>query len=234
MMSAVTVSAEPRARQGSATPVSPPATRRRSAPWRDPRLAVGVALVAASALLGATLLGGSEATAGVWAARQPLSAGESVGDGDLVRREVRFEDRRDADRYLSADVPLPPGSVLGRDVGAGELVPRAALAAEGSTRLLEVPVTVEAGAVPLTVRPGSRVDVWVTPDPSLAPAGRSAETSSPAFQDVVVLAVSRSGGALGPSPTRQVVLGVPVDQERLLPTALAELATGSVVLVRTP
>lgn len=241
MMSAVTVSAQPRARAsgavpsgGPAGPVSPAATRGRPSPWRDPRLAVGIALVAASALVGALLLGGEEGTVGVWAARDSLSAGQPVGPADLVRREVRFSDQRDADHYLPADVDLPAGAVLGRDVGPGELLPRAAVAPDRGIRLLEVPVTVEAGAVPMTVRTGSYVDVWVTPDPSMAPAGRGPGQSTPAFQDVVVLALSRGGGALGPSPTRQVVLGVPVDQERLLPTALAELATGSVVLVRSP
>jgi hypothetical protein len=54
------------------------------------------------------------------------------------------------------------------------------------------------------------------------------------FAGVTVVAVSRSGGALGPTPTRQVIVGVEDSVQDYLPTALAELARGWVVLVRKP
>lgn len=233
-MTPVSLSTDPRAR-GVEVPGSPPATRHRAALWKDPRLVVGVALVALSALFGATVLGGADATVGVWATRAPLARGQDVGPGDLVRREVRFADQVDADRYLSADSTLPDGAVLARDVGPGELLPRAALGAGSGASSVEVPLSVPAEAVPATVRRGSVVDVWVTPDPDLAPAGSpegSGTESALVFGQVTVLAVSRSGGALGPSATRQVIVGVEPGQERTLPTALARLARGSVVLVR--
>jgi hypothetical protein len=84
------------------------------------------------------------------------------------------------------------------------------------------------------VRPGSVVDVWVTADPDLAAdvsAARDA-ASTLVLGRVTVLSVSRPGGALGPSATRQVIVGVEPGQEDVLPTALAQLARGSVVLVR--
>ena len=166
---AVSLSTEPRAR-GAEVPGSPPATRHRAGFWRDPRLVVGVALVAVSALLGATLLGGADATVGVWAARDALARGQTVGPDDLVRREVRFADQADADRYVSAGSPLPDGAVLLRDVGPGELLPRAALGAGRGAGQVEVPLSVPAEAVPATRATGSVVDVWVTADPSLAAA----------------------------------------------------------------
>jgi hypothetical protein len=78
-----------------------------------------VALVAVSALLGAVLLGGGQATSAVWAARTALAEGQPVLPEDLVRREVRFAEPADRDRYLSAEQPLPGSGVLVRDVGAG-------------------------------------------------------------------------------------------------------------------
>lgn len=235
MMGAVSLSTDTRA--PGEVPGSPPATRHRAGLWKDPRLVIGVALVAVSALLGATLLGGADATVGVWAARTPLARGQDVTAGDLVRRQVRFAEQADADRYVSAGTTLPSDAVLVRDVGPGELLPRAALgtAADGSS--VEVPLSVPAEAVPATVRSGSVVDVWVTPDPSLAPAGSAVggdTESALVFAGVTVLAVSRSGGALGPSPTRQVIVGVEADLEDRLPAALARVARGSVVLVRRP
>jgi hypothetical protein len=231
----VSLSTDPRAR-GVEVPGSPPATRHRARFWTDPRLAVGVALVAVSALLGATLLGGADATVGVWAARVALTDGQPLSAEDLVRREVRFADQADADRYVSADAAPPAGTVLARDVGAGELVPRAALGAPDRAAVVEVPLSVPADAVPATLRPGSVVDVWVTPDPALTSgtAGGEGAESALVLGRVPVLSVARAGGALGPSASRQVIVGVEPGQEDALPAALAQLARGSVVLVRRP
>ena len=200
-------------------------------------MAVGVILVAACALLGAMLLGGSDDTVGVWAARRAMNAGESVSAEDLVRRAVRFGDQHDADAYLSADTPLPSGATLARAVGAGEMVPRGALGAVGSQALTEVPLSVDSEAVPSTLRVGAVVDVWVTPDraadasgPPDGSDGSDAPRSVLVFDDVAVLSVPRSGSSLGPTATRQVIVGVGEDQQSRLPTSLAALAGGSVLL----
>ena len=197
-------------------------------------MAVGVILVAACALLGATLLGGSDDTVGVWAARRAMNAGESVSADDLVRRDVRFADQHDADTYLSADTPLPSRATLTRAVGAGELVPRGALGAAGSQALTEVPLSVDSEAVPSTLRVGAVVDVWVTPDRATDGSGpvdgSDAARSVLVFDDVAVLSVPRIGSSLGPTATRQVIVGVAEDQQSRLPTSLAALAGGSVLL----
>ena len=241
----VPVSLSTRSRQDDlATPPSPPASRAGRPGWRDPRILVGVALVAVAALLGATVVGAQETTA-VWAARGPLAEGQAVEAGYLVARELRFGDAADASRYLAADGPVPDGLVLTRDVGAGELLPATAVG-DGTRALLEVPLTVAAEAVPATVRAGSVVDVWVTPDPDLVPtepeAGVAGDPGDPGdpgdsvlvFASVRVVAVSRPGGALGPAATRQVIVGLERDAGSALPQALGRLARGDVVLVRTP
>lgn len=215
-------------------PASPRATRHRGRVWRDPRLLVGVVLVAASGLAGALVLTGDE-TVEVWAVRDGLTAGEPVRPDALVRREVRFADQADADRYLAADQPFPPDATLARDVGTGELLPRSALAEGPAPRLVEVPLRVASEAVPATVRTGSVVDVWVTPGPESALAGDGDPPEARvALSDVRVLAVSRGGTALGPAAERQVIVGVDAAQQRDLAAALADMAAGSVVLVRQP
>lgn len=216
-------------------PVSPPATRAARSGWRDARLFVGVALVAVAALLGATVAGDRDTTA-VWATRGALAEGQTIEAEHLVARELRFGDAADASRYVAADGPVPEGLTLTRDVGAGELLPVAALG-DGTQALLEVPLTVAAEAVPATVRAGSVVDVWVTPDPDLGTgaAGAGAEGDSVlVFAAVRVVAVSRAGGALGPTATRQVIVGLEPGEKATLPQALGRLARGDAVLVRTP
>jgi hypothetical protein len=222
------------ARPPGTAPASPSATRATRSRWRDPRLVVGVVIVAVCALLGATLLGGSDATVGVWATRRAMNAGENLAAADLVRRDLRFADQRDADAYLSSERPPPAGATLARPVGAGELVPRGALGTAGSGSLTEVPLSVDTEAVPLTLRVGAVVDVWVTPDratdASSAGDGAAAPRSELVFDDVAVLSVPRTGSSLGPTATRQVIVGVGRDQQSRLPTALAALAGGTVLL----
>ena len=212
-------------------PASPVATRTSRHRWRDPRLVVGVALVALAVLLGARLLG-HDGAVGVWSARVPLTAGQRIGPDDLVRRDVVFGSQSDADRYLSADATPAAGTVLARDVGAGELVPRAAVGTAARPRLTEVPLSVAADRVPATVAPGAVVDVWVTPTED---AGARTAQAGPGparlvFDDVVVVAAPRADSALGPATTRQVIVGVPADQQATLPDALAALGSGAVLL----
>jgi hypothetical protein len=216
---------------GAPTP-SPEAQRPRRARWRDPRLVVGIAVIAVCGLLGARLLGSADDTVGVWAVRAPMAAGQPVTTADVVRRQVHFEDQADADRYLSAEQDLPAGATLGRAVGTGELLPRAALGAADDRRLTEVPLSVPTDAVPSTLRVGSVVDVYVTPDAAVSGSGDpgTSARSSLVFDDVTVLAAPRTGTALGPSATRQVTVGIGPDQTGRLPSALASLSAGTVVL----
>lgn len=237
MMTFVSVSTEPRPRTDLPTglPGSPAATRHRRTPWKDPRLFVGVALVAASALLGAALVGGGDPGVGVWTTRTALAEGQSVTESDLVRREVRFAEQRDADRYLPADHPLPEGSTVTHDVGAGELLPRSAVRAGTAEPLIEVPLSVARTAVPVTVGVGSVVDVWVVPDVAAA-APRGSDTGPTAqrvLPEVTVLHLSRATGPLGAGAERQVIVGLGPDLEDALPTALGSMAAGSVVLTST-
>lgn len=204
---------------------SPPAARRAGRPgWRDPRLVLGVLVVAVSVLAGASLLGTDEDTAAVWSARKDLPAGTRL-TVDLVRqRAVHFPDRADLARYLTG--PLPEGEMLSRPVGSGELVPRGALG--GSARhLVEVPLRVDVDDVPATVREGSTVDVWVAPrDVSPGDSQRARRV----LAEVVVVRLPRVGSSLAPETSRQVIVAVPPGAP--LADALGATSTGRVVITR--
>lgn len=202
-------------------PASPAALRARRPGWRDPRLAMGVGLVAVCALLGARLLGSADDTIPVWSLRGAGIAGQAIGPGDLAVSQVRFGSGGDADRYVLAE-PLPDGAVLVRDVAAGELLPRSALGGVGDVELVELPITVSVTAAPATLSVGTVVDVWVT--------RRDADEAVPALQAVPVLALPGGQSSLGASADRQVVVGLDAVQQRRLPQALALLADGMVVL----
>jgi hypothetical protein len=147
----------------------------------------------------------------------------------VQRVEIRFDSREDADRYLSADAPLPDDAVLERAVGSGELLPRQALA--GADRaLVEVPVSVELDEVPATVREGSVIDVWVTPQ-SATTADRLADADL-VLDDVVVVKAPTPEDTLAPTGTRQVIVGVTREQAAQLGPALGRTSAGLVVITR--
>jgi len=208
--------------------VTPPARRAASASWRDPRLVAGLVIVAISVLVGVKLFSGADDTVSVWTVTTDLRSGTTVEADDLRRRAVRFSDPADADRYVSAESAVPAGTTLVRDVGVGELLPRAALGSADDQSLVEVPIAVAAEALPSTVRAGSVVDVWVTPEPK---SGNAAD-SLLVFDDVVVIAVPGTGSALGSSATRQLVVGIDEADEDDLPAALASASTGTILITK--
>lgn len=213
--------------QGSYPPPSPPARRPTRRSWRDPRLLFGIAVVAVCVLAGSRLLATADDTVAVWSTQRDLVAGTVLSHGDLERSEIRFVSAATAQRYVSASDAVP-GMVLTRDLAAGELLPRSALGGGvDAMDVAELPISVAAEAVPADLRAGQVVDVWVTPGDGSQPRRAVRVLSA-----VRVVDAPPNAGALGPSSTRQVVVGVPADDEDVLAQSLASLAQGTTVLVR--
>jgi hypothetical protein len=208
-------------------PESSAARRLRPGRWRDPRLWLGLVLVAASVVAGARLLAAADDTVGVWAVVRDVGAGAPLTREALVVRQVRFTDAATAAGYLRADRPVPAGAVVSRDLAAGELVPRATVGT-GTGAAFEVPVVVDDAGAPEDLRAGDVVDVWVAP-PEGTDGGRPATR---VLTHVPVVAATRSSGPFGDAAARQVLLGLEHDSAALLGPVLGQTATGSVVLVR--
>lgn len=190
---------------------------------------VGLVLVAGCVLLGSRLLAAADDTVTVWAAARDLPAGTAVTADVLAPAKLRFDSADTAAHYLATRHRLPEAAVLGRDVSAGELLPRAALTRATAEEVVEVPIVLAGDAVPTGLRAGELVDVWV------APAREATEGAGEAVKvlsEVSVAAVPRPGGALGPAVARQVLVAVPADADAVLADALARIATGEPVLVR--
>jgi hypothetical protein len=209
---------------------APAATRSRPPGWRNPRLLLGLVLVAASVVLGARLMATADDTVPVWALTHDLPAGATVSKGDLESRNIRFPDDATADAYLSAGDPVPSGARLARAVSAGELLPRVAIAKGSGPALVEVPISVASDDLPATVRQGSHVDVWVTPKVSAVAGGKP--TATKVLEDVVVVAVPGVTDRLAPQTTRQVIVGIPEQGAAQIGTALGATSDGHVVVAR--
>lgn len=187
-----------------------PAATRASAPgWRDPRLWVGAAIVAASVVAGARLVGAADDSVAVWAVAADMGAGDAVTADDLVAHRVRFAEPGQLDTYFPADEALPADLTLLRGVGAGELLPRGAVGPAAELDTLQLPVAVDPALVPPAVGAGSVVDVYLTG--SGGEDGRPVGRGTAVLTGVTVIDAPPLDEGFAVSGLRQLVLGVTED-----------------------
>lgn len=196
--------------------------------WRDPRLAVGVLLVAGSVVLGARVLSTADDTTSVWTLREDLAAGSALDPGLVQPADVRFVDEADGAFYLSATEALPGGVVLARDTPAGELLARSGLEPASDRWQAELPLPVLDGALPPDLATGDHVDVWVSPEDTQSGSVEAAQV----LAGVSVLGVERSAGSLAGGSGAVVLVALEESDATALPATLSAIGQGSVVLVR--
>ena len=216
----------------------PPATRARTPGWRDPRLWLGLLIVAVSVVAGSRLLAAADDTVAVWALAADAGPGAALTEADLVVHRVRFAEPDDLAGYYRADDTLPGELRLVRGVGAGELLPRGAVgAADQQSDTVELPVAVESEQVPPAVHAGSVVDVYLVGDPLVGDPARGEEVTgepgTPVLREATVVdAPDADGGLAGAAGRRQLVLAVPQDDAAAYFAAVAALETPTLTVVR--
>jgi hypothetical protein len=203
---------------------SPLARRLQTQRWRDPRLWLGGLLVVCSVLIGAKLLASANDTVAVWAVDDDVSAGMSVGAGDVHAVRIHFADGAEADRYLAASQPFPAGTVLTRDFGAGELLSVSGVTTDGRAAPDELPLGVAAAGLPADLHSGDHVDVWAVPTQN-----SSTTPTTKVLGDVIVMTVGAAGQG-GLESTREILVALPADVD--VAHVLGSLRDASVVLVR--
>ena len=194
------------------SPDAPPAVRASAPGWRDPRLWVGVVIVAVSVIAGARLVGAADDTVAVWAVADDMGAGDTVTADDLVAQQVRFADAGQLDHYFTAAEELPADLQLQRGVAAGELLPRAAVGPDAAGRTLQLPVAVDATLVPPSVRAGAVVDVHLTGATDDGAPARARGGDRAVLSAVTVIDAPALDEGFAVSGKRQLVLGVTEEQ----------------------
>ena len=144
----------------------------------------------------------------VWAASSDLVAGQTLTADDLEATRVRFDEAADHDRYLGVDDELPAALTLTRPLSAGELVPAAALGEQAADDTVSLSIAVAAEHVPTDLVRGSRVDVWVVGDRTVAQR-RGGAAAELVLGDVAVLDAPVVSDAFASATSRQLVLAVP-------------------------
>lgn len=178
---------------------SPAARRLRQPSWLDLRLVLGVLLVLLSVVFGARVLAAADTSTRVWAVTGDFADGTTLSADDV--RPVRVRLFTDANRYLGT-AASPAGRTLTRRLGAGELLPRAALTDVAPGRLVSLPVPPM--HAPDSLRRGQRIDVFAS---------------------------TKAGGG-GAARTQRILAGVPVQAVRSPRGGLSSGGSDYAVLIR--
>jgi hypothetical protein len=157
--------------------------------------------VALSVVAVASIVRSADVTVPHYAARDTLTPGTILGEGDVVITRVRV----DAAGYLDADAADPFGQVVTRVIGAGELIPAGALTEVDNFDARPVAVRT---TLPLaeSIGRGALVDVWLTVEGEDGPESRLVAGG------LVVDQVDRATGALSVGNAETVYVVVPVPQ----------------------
>ena len=205
---------------------SPAAVRLARARWTDPRLLVGLLLVAFSIVLGARVVAAADDSRSVWALTRDLVAGQHARPADVTVRQVRLDG--ELNPYLAATGEAPVGAVLRRDLAAGELLPAAAVSSAGREPEGLVTVPIGRDRVPLGFAPGS---ASMCTGPSRATAAGKPGQQVLTVGGARVEQVEDADGRYAVGGQGRVVLAVPAAKVAGL---LSSIGAGSVDLVRVP
>lgn len=200
-------------------PASGPVAGRLKRPgWTDPRLLLGLALIALSVWGTASVVAKADRTEPYLVAKGTLTPGTALTESSVVVADVRV-----GSGYVSAD-DAPWGSVVTRTIMPGELIPSSALAEADDYGLR--PVAVES-SLPLAegIVPGALVDVWLTRE------GIMGSESVLVASGLVVDEVDQGSGSFSQGAETVYVL-VPSDDVGDFLSALA--GEGDVVVVGIP
>ena len=199
---------------------TPVAGRLRRPGWRDPRLLVGLLLIAISVTAVTGIVRSSDTTVPYYAAKDTLTPGTVLARDDVVVVQVRIPDGT----YVEPGEE-PWGQVVTRVVGDGELVPHAALADQDE--FTGRPIAVRT-SLPLAdgVERGSLVDVYLTRTDDDEP-----ETTLVA-SNLVVESIDRDSGSFSAGSEETVYVVVPQKDIEDFLDALA--ADGDISVVGLP
>lgn len=210
----------------SAVAVARPIRWRRST-WKDPRLAGGIALVAASVALGAWAVDAAADTEQVYAVTQDIAPGTDLTvDGVLTL----VSSHPGSGDYVTQG-RLPDDAVATRTLSAGELLPSAAVT-DGESAGRRALVIEIAQGLPEGAGAGADVDLWRLPSSSLAGTAQAgAGEATLVAEGLVVTSVGERGSTLvGSTATTVEVL---VDADRV-GDVLTAIGSGSpLVLIPT-
>ncbi|MDQ1514067.1 MAG: hypothetical protein QOC59_1909 [Microbacteriaceae bacterium] len=194
----------------------------------DPRIAIGIALVAVSTIGVTGVVAGLNRTVAVYRAAGPLTAGARISAADLVPTPVHLGQEQRL--YLSGRLPAE-GYLVTRTIAEGEMVPLSALGTAESVDVAAVVVNLSTRPSGSIV-PGAVVDLWAAPKR----AGSTTEFGAPVVlvSGATVARLVTPQGIVPSGEQNTVEVRVPRDDVAAVLQAVADGAQVSAVAISEP
>ena len=202
------------------------ARRLRKPGWKDPRLLVGILLVAGSVAGTVGLVSARDRTVPMYVAKEDISFGEPVDASRLDVVDVRLDGTQGL--YLQAGREPAAGTQANTLIRAGELVPLRGLGLDDGTTRKPVSIELEQ-TLPAAVVPGSRVDVWAAPRDRASNAYGRPVVLLPAAEVAAVSALDSGFGG-----TSGAVVELLVEDARMADLLAAVANEARVTVVHNP
>lgn len=187
-------------------------------------------LILVATVTGAKVYTAQDDTTTYWSLGAAVTVGDQVTPDDLVPVRAHLSSAV-ASSYLAAENALPArlaDLVWTRDVAAGALLERSALAVATTRDSVGLPLNVANGSFPAGIGRGDRVDVWVGPAPGQPEAEGAARVLA------AVRVESAGGGDVAASGAASRTIMVSVAEADLTPDAMSAVSARHVTLVRLP
>lgn len=205
--------------------IDKPAEARRIRPpgWRDPRLLIGLLLVALSVTGVVALVQTIDERQGYWAASTDIVPGAQVTAEDF--HIVQASISESAEHYWKADKQLPPEFLVSSTILQGELLTQRQVAESDPDGRQQVGVRVSED-MPASVTIGSRVDVWVA---AAREDGRGYEEPTKMISNAEVTGTDNNTSAFAAANTTTVY--VMLAQDAVPPVLDAQANDAKIALV---
>lgn len=136
--------------------------------WRDPRLIVGLALIAVSIILTTSIVSAARGGATVYRATQAILPGDALGSHNIAPTRLDV----DTSVYATADA-LAPGATVSEEVAAGEILRVSSIADTSAATARRLVITVS-DSLPASVQAGDQLDLWSVQQSSGVQSGQGA------------------------------------------------------------
>ena len=136
--------------------------------WRDPRLIVGLALIAVSIILTTSIVSAARGGATVYRATQAILPGDVLGPHNIAPTRLDV----DTSVYVTADA-LTPGATVSEEVAVGEILRASAIADTSAATTRRLVITVS-DSLPSSVQAGDQLDLWSVQQASAGQSGQGA------------------------------------------------------------
>ena len=136
--------------------------------WRDPRLIVGLALIAVSIILTTSIVSAARGGATVYRATLAILPGDVLGSHNIAPTRLDV----DTSVYATADA-LAPGATVSEEVAAGEILRVSSIADTSAATARRLVITVS-DSLPASVQAGDQLDLWSVQQSSGVQSGQGA------------------------------------------------------------